>query len=98
MLEIPITSEDVLISAMTQGLREEELCRSLSIKPPRAFNNLLQRAKIYINLEDAQKAKKNEVSPPPEISRENKREHIKRPEQFKRKDPSPDRKLPRYES
>lgn len=63
LLEIPITSEDVLISAFTQGLRGGKFFDNLSLNPPSMFHGLLRLAKIYINLEDAKRLKKDERAP-----------------------------------
>lgn len=60
MLEVPIASEEILISAMAQGLREGDLFRSLALEPVPSFDMLLERAEKYINLEEAQKIKKEE--------------------------------------
>lgn len=59
--------------AITEGLREGEFFRSLSIKQPRTFNASLQRAELYINPENAQRAKKSETSPPTEMRMDNRR-------------------------
>lgn len=60
MLEVPAASEEIKISAMTQGLREGDLFRSLALDPVSTFDRLLERAERYINLEEAQKIKKEE--------------------------------------
>lgn len=60
MLEVPIASEEILISAMAQGLREGDLFRSLALETVSSFNMLLERAEKYINLEEAQRIKKEE--------------------------------------
>lgn len=44
-------SEDLTMSAFIQGLKEGELHTSLIKKTPRSFDDLLQRANNYINLE-----------------------------------------------
>lgn len=60
LLEIPITSEDVLISAFTQGLKGGQFFDNLSLNSPSTFHSLLQLAELYINLEDAKRLKKDE--------------------------------------
>ncbi|XP_012836532.1 PREDICTED: uncharacterized protein LOC105957150 [Erythranthe guttata] len=52
-LEVPITSEEVLISALAQGLRVGDFFTSLSKKPPASFNALLKKAERYMNAEEA---------------------------------------------
>lgn len=60
MLEVPRASEEILISALAQGLREGDLLQSLALEPVTSFDQLLERAEMYINLEEAQKIKKEE--------------------------------------
>lgn len=60
MLEVPGASEEIKIRAMTQGLREGDLFRSLALDPIITFDRLLERAERYINLEEAQRIKKEE--------------------------------------
>ncbi|XP_073138200.1 uncharacterized protein [Henckelia pumila] len=58
-LEIPACAPKTRITAFTQGLREGEFFRSLLKKTPRNFEDLLARAEKYINLEEAQKKKRD---------------------------------------
>lgn len=60
MLEVPAVSEEIKISAMSQGLREGDLFHSLALEPVSTFDQLLERAERYINLEEAQRIKKEE--------------------------------------
>lgn len=60
MLEVPAALEEIKISAMTQGLGEGDLFRSLALDPIITFVRLLERAERYINLEEAQRIKKEE--------------------------------------
>lgn len=58
------------MSAFIQGLKEGELHASLIKKAPRSFDDLLQRATKYVNLEEAVKLKKGENSAKIEKPRE----------------------------
>ncbi|XP_073121038.1 uncharacterized protein [Henckelia pumila] len=58
-LEIPACAPETRITAFTQGLREGEFFRSLVKKTPRNFEDLLARAEKYINMEEAQKQKRD---------------------------------------
>lgn len=60
MLEVSAASEEIKISAMSQGLREGDLFHSLALHPVATFDRLLERAERYINFEEAQKIKKEE--------------------------------------
>ncbi|XP_073137980.1 uncharacterized protein [Henckelia pumila] len=57
-LEVPTCAQETKITAFTQGLREGEFFKSLVKKAPRTFEDLLARAKKYINMDKAQKQKK----------------------------------------
>ncbi|XP_073138248.1 uncharacterized protein [Henckelia pumila] len=57
-LEVPTCAQETKITAFTQGLREGEFFKSLVKKAPRTFENLLARAEKYINMEEAQKQKR----------------------------------------
>ncbi|KAL0394714.1 UNVERIFIED_CONTAM: hypothetical protein Slati_4437600 [Sesamum latifolium] len=59
ILEILVTHLEVLLSAITQGLRNGPLFESLAKKSVSNFYDLLARADSYINLEDAQLTEKN---------------------------------------
>ncbi|XP_012835337.1 PREDICTED: uncharacterized protein LOC105956061 [Erythranthe guttata] len=56
-LEVPITSEEVLINALAQGLRLGDFFTSISKKPPLSFNDLLRKAERYMNSEEAEQGK-----------------------------------------
>ncbi|XP_073123141.1 uncharacterized protein [Henckelia pumila] len=58
-LEIPACAPKTRITAFTQGLREGKFFRSLVKKTPRNFEDLLARAEKYINMEEAQKQKRD---------------------------------------
>lgn len=64
MLEVPAASEEIKISALSQGLREGDLFRSLALDPVATFDRLLERAERDVNLEEAQKIKKEERGAP----------------------------------
>ncbi|XP_073138061.1 uncharacterized protein [Henckelia pumila] len=57
-LEVPTCAQETKIIAFTQGLREGEFFKSLVKKAPRTFEDLLARAEKYINMEEAQRQKK----------------------------------------
>ncbi|XP_073121062.1 uncharacterized protein [Henckelia pumila] len=57
-LEVPTCAQETKITAFTQGLREGEFFKSLVKKAPRTFEDLLARAEKYINMEEAQRQKK----------------------------------------
>lgn len=63
-LEVSITLEEVLITALSQGLRGGEFFKAISLDPPRSFDEALRRAERYINLEEAQRTKMAEVTSP----------------------------------
>ncbi|XP_012848582.1 PREDICTED: uncharacterized protein LOC105968491 [Erythranthe guttata] len=62
-LEVPVTSEEVLINALAQGLQMGEFFDSLSKKAPVSFNDLLRRAEKYINAEEARRSRTFEPVP-----------------------------------
>lgn len=78
-LEVPITSKDIL-SAFFQGLKPGKFFESLSLDLPDTFNNLLQCAELYINLEDAQKMKREERAIIPSGRKPGKRDEYRPPE------------------
>ncbi|KAK6163872.1 hypothetical protein DH2020_000736 [Rehmannia glutinosa] len=60
-LEVPSANQEILTSALTQGLKEGDFFRSLAKRPARDFDDVLSRAEKYVNLEEAQKGKKEEL-------------------------------------
>ncbi|XP_012849541.1 PREDICTED: uncharacterized protein LOC105969329 [Erythranthe guttata] len=56
-LEVPTTSDEVLMAALSQGLRDDEFFRALALEPSPDFDNLLERASRFINLEEARQQK-----------------------------------------
>ncbi|XP_073154100.1 uncharacterized protein [Henckelia pumila] len=59
-LEVPAATADTLVNSFTQGLRGGEFFRSLLKKPPLTYDELLSRAEKYVNLEDAQRQRRQE--------------------------------------
>ncbi|KAL0416469.1 UNVERIFIED_CONTAM: hypothetical protein Slati_3478800 [Sesamum latifolium] len=57
-LEVPSATQEVKASAFLQGLLDGDFFKSLAKKPVSKFDALLVRAAKYINMEDAQDAKK----------------------------------------
>ncbi|KAL0394873.1 UNVERIFIED_CONTAM: hypothetical protein Slati_4453500 [Sesamum latifolium] len=57
-LEVPSATQEVKASAFSQGLLDGDFFKSLAKKPLSKFDALLARAAKYINMEDAQAAKK----------------------------------------
>ncbi|KAL0455097.1 UNVERIFIED_CONTAM: hypothetical protein Slati_0848900 [Sesamum latifolium] len=68
-LKVPAATQEVKASAFSQGLLDGDLFKSLTKKPVSKFDALLARAAKYINMEEAQAAKKE--------TREEKRKKIK---------------------
>ncbi|XP_074561989.1 uncharacterized protein LOC141818381 [Curcuma longa] len=56
--EVPTATSEVLVSAFSQGLIEDDFFRSLIKKPPENFDMLLTRAVKYIHVEEAQAARR----------------------------------------
>ncbi|XP_073290525.1 uncharacterized protein [Primulina huaijiensis] len=59
-LEIPAATPDIMISSFTQRPKGGEFFKPLVKKPPSSYDDLLSRAKKYVNLEDAQRHKRME--------------------------------------
>ncbi|KAL0451344.1 UNVERIFIED_CONTAM: hypothetical protein Slati_1112500 [Sesamum latifolium] len=57
-LEVPAATQEVKASAFSQGLLDGDFFKSLAKKPIAKFDALLARATKYINMEEAQAAKK----------------------------------------
>ncbi|KAL8523270.1 hypothetical protein ACS0TY_013301 [Phlomoides rotata] len=63
LLEVPTTTLEVIINALTNGLRDGDLFSSLAKKHVATLNDLLRRAEKCITLEEVRKAKKIESKP-----------------------------------
>ncbi|KAL0433456.1 UNVERIFIED_CONTAM: hypothetical protein Slati_2679900 [Sesamum latifolium] len=59
-LEVPSATQEMKASAFSQGLLDGDFFKSLAKKPASKFDALLAQAAKYINMEDAQAAKKIE--------------------------------------
>ncbi|KAL8484402.1 hypothetical protein ACS0TY_026899 [Phlomoides rotata] len=59
-LEVPITTNEVKVNDLAQGLQDGDFFRSLAKCPSKTFDELLDRADKYINLEEARGIKKIE--------------------------------------
>ncbi|XP_073035186.1 uncharacterized protein [Primulina eburnea] len=57
-LEVPACAPETKTAAFTQGLKEGDFFRSLVKKQPGNFEDLLSRAEKYINMEEAQRQKR----------------------------------------
>ncbi|XP_075507539.1 uncharacterized protein LOC142544370 [Primulina tabacum] len=60
-LDVPTCATETKTTTFTQGLRKGEFFRSLTKKVPRDFEDLLSRVEKYINMEEAQKQKREVV-------------------------------------
>ncbi|KAL0428637.1 UNVERIFIED_CONTAM: hypothetical protein Slati_3038500 [Sesamum latifolium] len=58
-LEVPAATQEVKASAFSQGLLDGDFSKSLAKNPVSKFDALLARAAKYINMEEAQAAKKD---------------------------------------
>ncbi|XP_073121016.1 uncharacterized protein [Henckelia pumila] len=53
-LEVPMATPDLLISAFMQGLDTKVFLKSIIKRPPKTYEELLARAKKYVNMEEIQ--------------------------------------------
>ncbi|KAL8497648.1 hypothetical protein ACS0TY_021111 [Phlomoides rotata] len=60
-LEVPTTSPEVKINALTNSLRDGDLFSSLAKKYVHTFDELLKRAEKYVTLEEVRKEKNAEA-------------------------------------
>ncbi|KAK6140855.1 hypothetical protein DH2020_025387 [Rehmannia glutinosa] len=58
-LDVPSATQEVLSSALSQGLQESDFFKSIAKRPAKNFDDLLASAEKYVNLEQAQKGKKD---------------------------------------
>ncbi|XP_012853762.1 PREDICTED: uncharacterized protein LOC105973286 [Erythranthe guttata] len=101
-LEVPTTSDEVLMAALSQGLRDDEFFRALALEPSPDFDNLLGRASRFINLEEARQQKIEEshqaISLRSNEIRKNKEPILPRRDTTSGRNGAPDTKGPRYQS
>ncbi|KAK6162763.1 hypothetical protein DH2020_002604 [Rehmannia glutinosa] len=71
-LDVPSATQEVLSSALFQGLQESDFFKSIAKRPAKNFDDLLARAEKYVNLEEAHKGKKVE-------SREKRKDRVEMP-------------------
>ncbi|XP_042465851.1 uncharacterized protein LOC122048333 [Zingiber officinale] len=67
-IDIPSVSSETMMNAFTQGFVEREFFRSVIRKAPRDFDHLLRKANKYINVEEAQAARKKEAPTEPTLA------------------------------
>ncbi|XP_042410035.1 uncharacterized protein LOC121999415 [Zingiber officinale] len=60
-LDIHVISSETMMHAFTQGLMDGDFFHSLIRKPPRVYDHMLKKASEYINVEEAQAARKKET-------------------------------------
>ncbi|XP_042472500.1 uncharacterized protein LOC122055185 [Zingiber officinale] len=58
---IPMVSSETMMHAFTQGLTDDDFFRSLIQKPPRDYDHMIKKASEYINVEEAQAARRKEA-------------------------------------
>ncbi|XP_075500068.1 uncharacterized protein LOC142538641 [Primulina tabacum] len=88
-MDVPTCVTETKTNAFTQGLREGKFFKSLTKKVPGDFEDLLSRAEKYINMEEAQKHKREAV-------RKERGDRLSKPEECSR-DLAPDYQLSRPE-
>ncbi|KZV55639.1 hypothetical protein F511_26803 [Dorcoceras hygrometricum] len=64
IIEVPSATPDLIIRAFTQGLRGGDFFRSLVKKPLKTFDDLLTKAKNYVNVEEIQPSRRSEHREP----------------------------------
>ncbi|XP_042423055.1 uncharacterized protein LOC122010604 [Zingiber officinale] len=64
-MDIPTISSETMMHAFTQGLIEGDFFRSLIRKPSRDYNHMLKKTSEYINVEEAQTARRKEMPTKP---------------------------------
>ena len=64
-MDIPTITSETMMNAFTQGLVDGDFFHSLVRKPPRSYDHMLNKANEYINVEEAQMARKKEAPSEP---------------------------------
>ncbi|XP_042432582.1 uncharacterized protein LOC122019152 [Zingiber officinale] len=63
--DVPSVTSEILMSAFSHGLTEGEFFRDLIRNPIKNFDEMLEKATSYINMEEAQAARRKTDKPPP---------------------------------
>ncbi|XP_042467528.1 uncharacterized protein LOC122050709 [Zingiber officinale] len=71
--EVPSATSKILMSVFSHGLTEGEFFRELIRNPVRNFDEMLEKATIYINVEEVQAARRKADKPPPATNRPKRR-------------------------
>ncbi|XP_042410112.1 uncharacterized protein LOC121999506 [Zingiber officinale] len=69
-MDIPTVTLETMMNAFTQGLADGDFFCSLIRNPPHNYDHMLNKASEYINVEEAQAARRKEAPPePPAIAK-----------------------------
>ncbi|XP_042441378.1 uncharacterized protein LOC122026719 [Zingiber officinale] len=71
--DVPSAISEILMSAFSHGLTEGEFFRDLIRNPVRNFDEMLEKATNYINVEEVQAARRKVDKPPPSTNRPERR-------------------------
>ncbi|XP_042452677.1 uncharacterized protein LOC122037293 [Zingiber officinale] len=67
--DVPLATSEILMSAFSHGLTEGEFFRDLIRNPVKNFDEMLEKAASYINVEEAQTARRKADKLPPPTNR-----------------------------
>ncbi|XP_042453734.1 uncharacterized protein LOC122038166 [Zingiber officinale] len=71
--DVPSATSEILMSAFSHGLTEGEFFRDFIRNPVKNFNEMLEKVANYINVEEAQAARRKADKPPPSTNRPERR-------------------------